>query len=37
MKCKKCGKDVRYTGASFYFPAREEKLCQECFKLVHEE
>ena len=33
MICKECKKKVKYGGASMYFPARENKLCPDCFKV----
>ena len=33
MICKICRKELRYDGAGAYFPAREERLCPECYRL----
>ena len=32
MICRLCKKELRYGGAGAYFPAREQRLCPECYK-----
>ena len=32
MKCKCCGKDIRFGGMGCYYPEREARLCRECYK-----